>query len=99
MRDSPAPRGRHREADSTWQASTLDKGGPYEFKFIAVSDGGCHEVAGRVQPGDQHPEEGPFQPRIVAHVPWEGITLVSKAAETLEIDALESLGPFRRGWR
>ena len=90
--------GTEESPDSTWQASiSLDKGGPYEFKFIAVSDGG--RVV-RWQDGSNRviniPRKVPSNHGFVAHVPWEGITLVSKAAETLEIDALESLGSLQK---
>jgi len=82
-----------------WQASVLlEKGASYEFKFVTVADGGAHV---RWQDGSNRliniPAGVPSQHGFGAHVPWEGISTVSKVQhDAMEIDALESLDSLQQ---
>ncbi|QDZ23014.1 CBM20 domain-containing protein [Chloropicon primus] len=84
--------------ESSWQASVkLNKGESYEFKLIAVRDGGRFV---RWQHGSNRviniPRDVPTNCGYAAFVPWEGHTSVSQVADTLEYDALDSLESLQR---
>ena len=86
------------KGDDSWQASViLTKGSSYEFKLATIrEDSGAVRWQSDLNRVVRIPAKVSSSHAYLAFVPWEGITSVSKVADTLAMDALDSLDNLKK---